>query len=156
MDSISALNVAQDRIIGMIEQNLEFRQKRTRSPVVPSGLEGSATFVRDKPTRVEHRYSAFVKGPRSQSPLYLRITPVELDSKRLAEAPQFKKREESLPADVVTLTEGPTSSVTIKTDRIPEPKPVCTSTKRDIVNYLLESCEPTASSPAAVPGTEVA
>ena len=101
--------------------------------MVPRGQESNATRVQDKPTRVEFRCGAFVKGPRSHSPPSLRITPVKSDSVRSVEAPTTKETEGIPPADI-----GNAAPTTLRIDKvkIPEPKPACTSTKRDKVDSV--------------------
>ena len=71
------------------------------------------------------------------------------------EAPETIKKGVPAPAANGLEQEQPSSSVKSGIEKVPEPEPVCTSTKRDKTNALLDSCEPTASTAAAVPGTEV-
>ena len=90
LDSLNVMNVTQGRILARVDQDSVSKEfvKGSQSPVVPTGHESSATCVQDKPTRVERRSTAFVRGPRSHSPSPLRITPVELDSHNLKRGPQ--------------------------------------------------------------------
>ena len=59
-----------------------------------------------------------------------------------------------IPVDLVTWSAAPTK-VGTEGRKIPEPKPVCSSTKRDKVESTMEPCEPTGSTVPPVPGTEV-
>ena len=82
------------------------------------------------------------------------MTPIESDSVRSVDPPKTKESEGVSPADVVTWSAAPTKLRT-EPEKIPEPKPVCTSTKRDKTESVLESSEPTESAVPGVPGTEV-
>ena len=59
-----------------------------------------------------------------------------------------------LPADVLTWSAAPTKLRT-ENEKIPEPRPLCSSTKMDKTESVLESNEPTESAVPGMPKTDV-
>ena len=156
LDTMSALNVAQERMLEMMQSDAMTRSGPTRDPAVPSSAQTPiATFTREGPTKVERRCRTVVKRQRVKSPSPLRISLSELGQTSEEEAPEAIKKGVPAPEATSLGPEQPISSVKSGTEKIPEPEPVCTSTKRGKTKALLDSCEPTASTATAVPGTEV-
>ena len=156
LDSMGALSVAQEKILEMLQPDSAVKYRPSRNPAVqPSAPGASATFTRDRPTKVEHRCSAFIKGSRAPSPSPLRITSEDLNQTSIEEVPEAEKEDVSKNEVPVVATEQPIPSLRVETERVPEPNSVGTSTKRDKVDSVLNSVEPTACAAPAVPGAEV-
>ena len=146
--------VTLERILERLDQQSTSRRPRSQSPKILRNLEVGETFIKTKPTRMEPRGDVGVKGTRSHSPWPLRITSVESNSVKSVESSRVKESERVPQADVVTWSAVPTR-VTTEIEKIPESRPVCTSTKRDKIDSVLETKELTESASPGVLGTEV-
>ena len=62
MDSMNVMNDTQERILTRLDQELMSKRKRSRSPVIPRGPADSATFIREKPTQIEHKVQCSCEG----------------------------------------------------------------------------------------------
>ena len=130
LDSMGALSVAQEKILEMLQPDSAVKYRPSRSPAgQPSAPGASATFTRDRPTKVEHRSSAFIKGSRAPSPSPLKITSEDLNQTSMEEVPEAEKEDVSKNEVPVVATEQPILSLRVETERVPEPKPVCTSSQ---------------------------
>ena len=70
------------------------------------------------------------------------------------EALTVKKSVGVATIEAVTWSAAPTKA-TAEREEVPEPRPVCISTKREKIDSVLETNEPTESAGPGVPGTEV-
>ena len=74
---------------------------------------------------------------------------MESDSVKSVEAPRVKESAGVATIEAVTWSAAPTK-VTAEKEMIPEPRPVCTSTKRDKMDSVLQTHEPTENASPGV------